>query len=220
MYSEAEAARLLRVPPSTLNYWLEGGRRRNKTYEPVIREQPKGGHPPVTWAEFVECTWLRQYRRVDGVPMAELRAFISLLRKRYQVPYPLAHFKPFANQGQLVIVREIQDAAGLDPEFCLVAEASGQLVLTAPAQAYVRRIDWDQELDIPIAWSPHEDRDSPVRVNPGVRFGRPSIHGISTEALWEQVEDGMEASEVARDYSLSVSDVRWAVSYEAATRAA
>jgi len=37
MFSEAEAARLLRVPQSTLNYWLEGGERRDKTYKPVIR---------------------------------------------------------------------------------------------------------------------------------------------------------------------------------------
>ena len=37
MYTKAEAARLLRVSPSTLHYWLEGGERRNKTYQPIIR---------------------------------------------------------------------------------------------------------------------------------------------------------------------------------------
>jgi hypothetical protein len=35
-YSEAEAARLLRVPQSTLNYWLEGGRRGSKI-QPDLR---------------------------------------------------------------------------------------------------------------------------------------------------------------------------------------
>ena len=35
MFSEAEAARLLRVPQSTLHYWLEGGVRRGKTYKPA-----------------------------------------------------------------------------------------------------------------------------------------------------------------------------------------
>ncbi len=40
MYTEAEAARLLRVSPSTLHYWLEGGERRNKTYQPIIRLSP------------------------------------------------------------------------------------------------------------------------------------------------------------------------------------
>lgn len=220
MYSEAEAARLLRLPPSTLNYWLEGGQRRNRVYQPIIREQPKGGHPPVTWAEFLECSWLRQYRRVDRVPMRELRTFITLLRERYGVPYPLAHFKPFANQGQLVIMRDMQAQAGLAADFCLVAEVSGQLVLTAPADAYVRRVEWDQEHDLPVAWRPHDDSESPVRVYPDIRFGRPSIHGISTEVLWEQVEDGADLHEVAEDFGLTVSDVRWAVSYETAAHAA
>ena len=46
MFSEPEAARLLRVPQSTLNYWLEGGVRRDKTYKPVIRPEPLGGRLP------------------------------------------------------------------------------------------------------------------------------------------------------------------------------
>jgi uncharacterized protein (DUF433 family) len=218
MYSEAEAARLLRVPSSTLNYWLEGGTRRGKTYQPIVREQPRGGHPPVTWAEFIECGWLRQYRRIDRVPMAELRAFIALMRGRYEVPYPLAHFAPFANQGQLVTVREAQAEAGLAPDFCLVAEVSGQLVLTAPADAFVRRVEWEQ--GEPTGWRPHDDDESPVRIRPGVRFGRPSVRGISTTVLWEQVEAGASLDEVAEDYDLAVGDVRWAVSYETATSAA
>ena len=42
MYTEAGAARLLRVATATLHYWLEGGTRRNKAYQPVIREEPTG----------------------------------------------------------------------------------------------------------------------------------------------------------------------------------
>lgn len=217
IYSESEAARLLRVALSTLNYWLEGGERRGKTYLPVIREQAKGGRPPVTWAEFVECTWLREFRRVDRVPMAELRAFINLLREQYGVPYPLAHFRPFANQGQLVIVERAQTEARLAPEFCAVAKVSGQLVLTGPAEAFVQSLEWEN--DAPVAWLPH-DRESPVRVRPDVRFGRPAIHGISTEVLWEQIEDGAEIAEIAEDYGLTISDVRWAISYEAGVSAA
>lgn len=217
MYSEAEAARLLRVAPSTLHYWLEGGTQRSRRYLPVIREQPKGGRPPVTWAEFIECGWLRQYRRVDRVPMPELRAFIALMREKYEVPYPLAHFLPFANEGKL-ITKQAQADAGLDPDFCLIAEISGQLVLTAPADEFVGRVDWKD--DMPVAWRPSEDRESIVRIQPDVRFGRPAVKGISTEVLWEQVEAGAEVREVADDFGLTVPDVRWAVSYESAAHAA
>jgi uncharacterized protein (DUF433 family) len=51
-------------------------------------------------------------------------------------------------------------------------------------------------------------------------FGRPAVKGISTEVLCEQVEAGAEVSEVADDFDLAVADVRWAVSYENAARAA
>src|ERR1700733_14048085 len=62
MFTEAEAARLLRVPQRTLNYWLEGGEYRGRIYRPVIRVDPRGGHAVVTWAEFVEAGLLREYR--------------------------------------------------------------------------------------------------------------------------------------------------------------
>lgn len=74
MFAEAEAARLLRVPQNTLNYWLEGGKYRGRQYKPVVPEQPRGSRAPVTWAEFVEAGLLREYRRTHRVPMAELRA--------------------------------------------------------------------------------------------------------------------------------------------------
>lgn len=80
----------------------------------------------VTWAEFVEAALLREYRRTHNVPMAELRAFIDKLRDRYGVPYPLATSTPFVMDRQLV--RDAQDEAGLDPDFCLVAEVRGQLI--------------------------------------------------------------------------------------------
>jgi uncharacterized protein (DUF433 family) len=217
IYSEAEAARLLRVPQSTLNYWLEGGPRRGKVYEPVIREKPRGGRPPVTWSEFVEAGLLKQYRRGARVPMAELRAFITKLREELGVPYPLAHAKPFALGGRLITARA-QEEAGLGAEFSLVAEVSGQMVLTGPAEAFYQRVVWEN--DDAMGWRPHDDPDSAVRISPDVRFGKPAVGGISTEVLWEQFDAGVDIAELADDFDLTPNDVRWAVSYETAARAA
>jgi hypothetical protein len=86
MFSEAEAARLLRVAQGTLNYWLNGGKRRGRTYPPVIRTEPRDGRV-VTWAEFVEAGLLRGYRRELQVPIVEVRAFVDLLRDRFEIPY-------------------------------------------------------------------------------------------------------------------------------------
>ena len=59
VYSEAEAARLLRVPQSTLRYWLDGGNRAGRQHRPVIRLSARGDRA-VTWAEFVDDIQPRQ----------------------------------------------------------------------------------------------------------------------------------------------------------------
>jgi uncharacterized protein (DUF433 family) len=215
MFAEAEAARLLGVAQGTLHYWLDGGVRQNRTYRPVFRSVPTNSRT-VTWAEFVEAGLLRQYRRNLNVPMAELRAFIELLRDRYGVAYPLADRRPYVLGRQLVL--EAQDEVGLAPEFCLVAQVRGQLILTAPSERFLKRVTWDG--DLAAAWRPHDDPNSPVRMAPDVRFGKPAIKGISTEVLWEHDEAGEDVHEIAEAFGLTAADVRWALSYESSARAA
>lgn len=215
MYSEAAAARLLRLAPSTLHYWLEGGQGKERTYPPVIREQATGSKR-VTWAEFVEAGLLREYRRDLKIPMLELRRFIDALRERLGIAYPLAHERPYAAGRKLVIAAQKQ--ADLRPEFALVAEVSGQFVLTGPADAFLRRVTWTDER--PAAWRPDERADSPVVVDPDIRFGSPSVRGVSTAALWEQLQAGEDEADLASTFGLTVAQVRWAVSFEMADHAA
>jgi len=216
MYSEAAAARLLRVPQRTLNYWLDGGERHGRTYRPVIRVEPRGAGASVTWAEFIEAGLLREYRRTHGVPMAELRYFIDLIRDRTGIPYPLAHQRPFVSSRQLVM--EAQEEAQLDPEFCLVATVRGQLLLTPAADAFLKRVTWED--DVAAAFRPHDDPRSPVRIEPDTRFGRPAVRGISTDALWEHAQAGENADEIAGEFGIAPADVRWALAYETSARAA
>jgi len=214
MYSEAEAARLLDVPQSTLHYWLEGSSRGSRHYRPIIRPEPRDTKI-VTWAEFVEAGWLREYRS-RSVPMVELRRFIDELRVRFGVPYPLADRRPLVSGRQLLY--DAQTAAQLGAEFCLVSVVNDQLMLTPPGDAFVERVDWVD--DLAVAYRPDPHRDSPVRINPDVRFGRPAVKGISTEAIWEQAESGEEVDDIATVYHLDPGEVRWALSYENAQRAA
>ena len=210
LYSEADAARLLRVPPSTLRYWLQGGERRGVSYAPIIRPEPVERRW-VTWAEFIEAGWLSEYRRKKRVPMVDLRDFISRLRETTGVPYPLAHAQPFVSGKKLV--ERAQREANLSPDFHLVAEtADGQFMLTGPGYSFVERVVWTG--DLATGWRPHDDRRSKVRVYPDVRFGRPAVSGVSTRAIFDESEAGASVRELATDFELSEADVRWAVAYE------
>jgi len=106
-------------------------------------------------------------------------------------------------------------ASVLDRE---VAAVGGQLLLTPPSAALVERVTWDG--DVAASWRPDPNPESPVRISPDIRFGRPSIKGISTEAIWEQDEAGLEVAEIADVYRLEVADVRSALAYENSQRAA
>jgi uncharacterized protein (DUF433 family) len=215
MYSEAEAARYLRVPQSTLNYWLEGGERRGKLYPPVIRVEARGRRAPVTWAEFIEAGLLRSYRR-SGIPMAELRSFIDLLRQHYGVPYPLADRRPYVSGRSLVV--EAQQEARLDPDFWLVAPVQGQLLLLPASDSFLQRVTWDG--DRAAGWRPHDDLASPVQIDPDLRGGRPAVGGISTAVIWEHDEAGEDPEEIADDFGLTTDQVRWALAFETSIRAA
>jgi uncharacterized protein (DUF433 family) len=214
LYSEQEAARLLGLPPSTLHYWLEGGIRRGVVYAPIIRPEATGRRW-VSWAEFIEAGWLSTYRRRKGVPMPELRAFISDLRDKMGVPYPLAHHRPLVSGRQLV--QQAQEEAGLEPDFQLVVAVGKQLMLSYPGQRFVERVVW--EGDLAVGWKPH-DLGSPVTVRPDVRFGRPAVAGVSTLSIFERSEEGASREEIAEDFEISIADVRWAIAYEEQQHAA
>ncbi len=218
MYSEPEAARVLGVAQSTLHYWLDGEGGRGKTHKPVIRIEPRGRKASVTWAEFVEASLLKQYRQELRVPMWKLREFIELLRERFGVQYPLADRRQYVTDGGRSLVYNAQIETDLPPELCLVAMVGDQYLLTPASQSFLERVTWDG--DLAADYRPHDDPKSPVRVRPDVRFGRPAIRGISTEALWEQSDAGLDDDEIAETYGLSGAEVFWALAYEKSLRVA
>lgn len=210
VYSLADAAEILRISPSTLEWWLEGGRRGKRVYPPVIRSEPTGDRS-LTWAEFVEAGLLRQYRRDLGVRLHEIRAFVASLRTELGVEHPLAHAGPWVGEGPRLLM-QLQEECDLPADLWLIAHVTGQLVLLPAAESFVRRVEW--EGDLPAAWRPHDDTGSPVRCRPSRRFGRPAISGISTAAIVEHVDGGESEDDVAEQFGLTLENVRWAVAYE------
>jgi uncharacterized protein (DUF433 family) len=53
-----------------------------------------------------------------------------------------------------------------------------------------------------------------------VRFGKPAVGGISTEAIAGELDGGASAEEVAEDFGLGIDVVRRAQSYELSQHAA
>lgn len=209
LYSIGEAARLLVVHPRTLRNWLEGYRVRGERYRPVIRPEPTGNEA-VTWGEFVEAGYLREYRK-RSVPLQRLRPFIERLRERGGVPYPLAHSKPFVGEGRELVVA-LQDELGLERGLHMWVERSGQLLLAPPAAAFYEKVEFDEEAAARLR---PDGKDSPVVIDPRRSFGIPVVRGVRTEVIFELFETGEPMEALAEIYDLDLAWVEAAVRFEA-----
>jgi uncharacterized protein (DUF433 family) len=210
LYDVALAAEVLRMPASTLDWWLEGGKRHSRWYEPVIRPEPTGSKA-VTWGEFVEARYLLGYRRDLRVTLGSLRRFITEARETLGVPYPLAHERPWVGEGRQLIV-SAQRSSDLPVELWAMWVAdTGQIMLTAPAESFLERVEFDNDEAARIRPVGFE---SPIVIDPQIRHGAPTLRGIPTEALADQVRAGDPIEMVAEDFELDLDEVIAALNYE------
>lgn len=207
MYPVADAARMLRMPPSTLSWWLEGDPQRG--YGPVLRSEPTGDRV-LTWGEYVEAGYLREYRR-RRVSLQELRPFIDLLRHEFGVPYPLAHARPYIGPGRK-LVAEIEDSLQIDARLRMVVVCSGQRLLGGPAEAFLERVEFAPEG--PAVRLFPAGTQSRVVIDPLRAGGAAAVRGIRTEALRELVDRGEPLSAVAQDFDLATEELEHALAYE------
>ncbi len=209
MYSDVEASKLLGVNLSTLRRWLEGATRRGSFYDPILRPAATGSRT-VTWGEYVEADYLRQYRKIHDVSLQSLRRFVRELRDEMGVPYPLAHHKPWVGAGRRLLI-SAQEQADLAPDLWSVYEPrTGIVLLTAPSESFLNRVTFDG-----VATAIHPDgKASPVVIDPRIRFGSPAIKGITTETIVDAVNEGEAVEAVAADFGLTITDVAAAITYE------
>ena len=208
LFTIPKAARMLGISQNTLRWWLDG----RDQYPPVIRPCATGS-TNVTWGEFVEAGFLREYRKSRSLQY--MRPVVEKLRNAFGVPFPLAHFQPFDGPGRHLTL-EAQEEAQLSADLTIVYVeiVTGQLVLAPSAQEFVNKVDF-AETDGRWAMRIHPlGKGSSVVIDPDFSFGAPTIRGIRTAALAELVGAGEEPEAVAADFSLAVDDVQTAVFYE------
>lgn len=206
----SEAARQLRIPSATLSKWLDGHVIEDTRYEPVLRVEPAPG-TSMTWGEVVEASYLRAYRR-GGVSLQKLRPFVIAARELFGVRYPLAHLRPFVDEGRRLLL-EAQEAAGLDDSLRVVYELkTGQMELDHRAWGFVRSVDFEG--------GPAAGRilvagpERAVVLDPAVSSGASTVRGVRTEVLAELASAGTAIDDIADDFSLSRADVAAALEHE------
>lgn len=210
VYGVPEAAGLLGLRPDRVRAWLDGYERAGVQYPPVIRQEHTG-EELVTWGEFVELGYLREYRR-KGVPLQQLRPVIDELRRELRTPYPLATAQPYVFGKDLVL--EIQERHDLPTPIAIVVRSGQQILLADAARQFYKKVEFEPGAQAVALRIRPAGPQSPVVIDPLKRFGRPVVEGASTERLWEVADAGESVEEIADGYDLAEEDVRAAVAYE------
>lgn len=209
-YSLTEAARLLCIPPARLRWWLEGAVRGEKRYPPVLRSEPTGDSR-VSWGEFIEAAYLREYRR--HLPLQRLRPLREVLSREFDTPYPFAISKPLIAGRELV--SEMQRNLDIPPGLWMVV-GSGQLMLSTAAETFCSRVTFDEKTEEAIRYLVM-DASEPVYVDPLFSFGIPTVRSVRTEILAELSLAGEPPSaiiDIYRDYGVTKQDIETAVNFE------
>lgn len=210
VYGVVEAAGLLGLRPDRTRAWLDGYERAGVTYPPVIRPEPTGDEI-VTWGEFVELGYLREYRR-KGVPLQRLRPVIEELRRELATPYPLATARPFIYGKDLVL--RVQERHDLPNAIAIVVRSGQQILLADAAKQFFKKVEFAPSAEGEARRIRPAGTASPVAIDPLVRFGRPSVSGVTTERLWELFDAGESIDAIADGYEIPHDQVRAAVAYE------
>jgi len=209
LYSIGEASRLLAIESGKLHRWLEGGSVAGRPYPPVIRIEPTGSDS-VTWAEFIEAGFLREYR-AKQVPLQQVRALIDTLRSETSVKYPLAFYQPLVLSKELVLKMTFPEER--DAQHLVVHRGPSWQTLWADAvSVFLDKVDFDAD-GLPLRLRPL-GKDSRLAIDPDVAFGIPQVAGIRTEVIAEAFAAGDEEQAIAQSWSIGLDDVRAALRWE------
>jgi len=185
LYTVAEAARALDVPPSTFATWAKGYVRRPAGRKPVTGApvvtafDVKPGDVAVPFVGLAEGMVLAAVRRV-GVPLQRVRPALEVLAREIGMDHALASRSLYTDGAELLF-DFAQHANGAEAQAAseLVVVRSGQRVFRDVIDEYLRRITYADDGYAELIRLPGYDR-AEIIADPSRSFGQPIfVHGAA-----------------------------------------
>lgn len=213
IYTVPDAARLSRVSPRRIRYWLKG-LPSEEVPETNDRRLWKGELCPIDDKLALGFLDLQEVRFIDaflkaGVTWHLLRRAHGVARKRYRIEHPFCT-RRFVTDGSQII-EEIADAPD---EIAYEEVTQGQRVFRQVTQPFLRELEFADDEQL-VRWWPL-GRQRAVVLDPRRQFGQPITAGagIATEILQAAAKAGQTVEEIAEWYELEVASVRDAIEFE------
>lgn len=211
IYTVPVAARLCKVTPRRIRYWLERQESESSTLA-AGHALWTGEHAPIDDKVVLGFLDLQEVRFVDaflkaGVSWRFLRRAHEIAKGRYQTEHPFCTRK-FATDGKQIIDL-LGEEEGIDWEEIVL----GQKVFPALVAPFLRELEFSNN-QVARWWPLGTQRR--VVLDPNRQFGQPIIFktGVPTEVLYLAVKNGTLKDEVAKWFEVEREDVEDAVEFE------
>jgi uncharacterized protein (DUF433 family) len=209
LYTVAEAARFLGVPPSSFSNWARGYRvtfrsRRAVVGRPIVTSfGATQNYPSIPFIGLAEGFVVLAFRRA-GVSLQHIRKAVAVLEREVGLEHALASQRLFTD-GASVLYDYAEDEQ--DDEL-LTHVVTQQRVLADVVRAYLRLISygsdgWPERLISPATARPV------LVVDPARGFGQPIFirGGVRVEDVLDRWRAGESLAEVAEDFGVPAEDV-------------
>jgi uncharacterized protein (DUF433 family) len=216
LYALPEAARLARVPRTTLGNWVRGyrypARGRMVRAKPVIAPTV-GPETTLSFVNLMEALTLAGFRQIR-VPMQRVRKALDYAARFVEAEHLLASKRLLTDGKELFW--EFQERSR-DGDVSLVnLSRGGQKAFPEAVMRYLREMEWGRDSFAARWWPGSEPGLGEILVDPKRAFGAPVIAGtgIRTEDVFSRFSAGEPLGELAEEYGLTLAKIEAAVRLE------
>lgn len=216
LYTVADAARIVSVPPSTLAAWAKGyvrhfADRAAVTGDPVVTCLPgrRRADPCVPFVGLAEALVLAAVRR-SKVPLQRIRPALAHLQREIGIEHALASSRLYTDGAELLFDygESHPDAAESTGLKTLVVVRSGQHVFTEVVQDYLRRIAYGPDGYASLIRVPAYGH-AEVVADPARSFGAPIFErgGARVDDVLQRFWTGESLDELATEFGVPVDQL-------------
>ena len=210
-YQPAEAARLTGVASHRIKRWLEGytfGSGNNVKRQPPLWDSRYSGYDDCYFGflDLIEIRFVDAFVKA-GLSIQAVRILLLRAREIAQSDYPLSTHQ-FKTDGRTIFLEvwESDEARTIDVK-------NGQHAFHAIVKPSFRDLEFDK--NSVTKWYVN-GKDKKISIDPNLAFGQPVIDdtSIPTARLWEVYKAEGDIKAVARQFEISLTQVKHAIEFE------
>jgi|SRR5271163_111772 len=206
-YGVPEAALYLKVPNTTLRYWLTGFSKLPPIIDPAEKNPIR-----LSFLNLLECHALAGMRKIYDLKLPKVRSALRKISKEYPQPHPLIGEVFLTDHRDLFIQRMGQ--------IVNVSRQQTQLSLDF-YRMHLERVEIDPQglfRFFPFVVQPRSTEPKTIEINPLVGFGKPVIAGtgISTAIIASRFNARESVTDLAEEYGCTPQQIEEVIRWERA----